>query len=175
MLERLDIIERDFLDLESSMATPEVLENQDKLREVSRKYKQLTPLVECIRKYQAATGNAQAAKELIADAIGAERDQLQEELISATSTITALENELKILLLPPDPNAGKNIIVEIRGAEGGEEANLFATDLFDMYKAFAARNNWAVEVLSLDLSPKGGINQVVMIFKGETAWTRMRF
>ena len=120
MLERLDIIERDFLDLESSMATAEVLENQDKLREVSRKYKQLTPLVECIRKYQAATGNAQAAKELIADATGAERDQLQEELISATSTIAALENELKILLLPPDPNAGKNIIVEIRGAEGGE-------------------------------------------------------
>jgi peptide chain release factor 1 len=100
---------------------------------------------------------------------------LQAELISATATITALENELKILLLPPDPNAGKNIIIEIRGAEGGEEANLFATDLFDMYKAFATRNNWTVEVLSLDLSPKGGINQVVMIFKGETAWTRMRF
>ena len=175
MLERLDIIERDFLDLESSMATPEVLENQDKLREVSRKYKQMTPLVECIRKYKSATGNAHAAKELITDAIGAERDQLQDELISATATIAALENELKILLLPPDPNAGKNIIVEIRGAEGGEEANLFATDLFDMYKAFAARNNWAVEVLSLDLSPKGGINQVVMVFKGETAWTRMRF
>ena len=111
MLERLDIIERDFLDLESSMATPEVLENQDKLREVSRKYKQMTPLVECIRKYKLATDNAQAAKELIADAIGAERDQLQEELISATATIAALENELKILLLPPDPNAGKNIIV----------------------------------------------------------------
>jgi len=145
----------------------------------------MTPLVECIRKYRAATGNADAARELIADASGTERDQLQAELSSATSTIAALENELKVLLLPPDPNSGKNIIIEIRGAEGGEEANLFASDLFDMYKfasdlfdmykAFAARNNWSVEVLSMDLSPKGGINQVVMIFKGEMAWTRMRF
>ena len=175
MLERLDGIERDFLDLEASMATPEVLEDQNKLREVSRKYKQMTPLVECIRKYRTAKGNADAARELIADASGSERDQLQAELTSATATIAKLEDELKVLLLPPDPNAGKNIIIEIRGAEGGEEANLFASDLFDMYKAFAARNNWSVEVLSLDLSPKGGINQVVMVFKGETAWTRMRF
>ena len=157
------------------MATSDVLEDQNKLREVSRRYKQMTPLVECIRKYRAATGNADAARELIADASGTERDQLQAELSSATSTIAALENELKVLLLPPDPNSGKNIIIEIRGAEGGEEANLFASDLFDMYKAFAARNNWSVEVLSMDLSPKGGINQVVMIFKGEMAWTRMRF
>ncbi|MFM7258714.1 MAG: peptide chain release factor 1 [Acidimicrobiaceae bacterium] len=175
MLERLDSIERDFLDLEASMATPEVLEDQNKLREASRKYKQMTPLVECIRKYRTAKGNADAARELIADASGAERDQLQAELTSATAAIAKLEDELKVLLLPPDPNAGKNIIIEIRGAEGGEEANLFASDLFDMYKAFAARNNWNVEVLSLDLSPKGGINQVVMVFKGETAWTRMRF
>ncbi|MDA2969212.1 MAG: peptide chain release factor 1 [Actinomycetota bacterium] len=170
MLERLDGIERDFLDLEASMATSDVLEDQNKLREVSRKYKQMTPLVECIRKYRAAAGNADAARELIADASGAEHDQLQAELSSATAMIAKLEDELKVLLLPSDPNAGKNIIVEIRGAEGGEEANLF-----DMYKAYAARNNWSVEVLSLDLSPKGGINQVVMIFKGETAWTRMRF
>ncbi|NQV96814.1 MAG: peptide chain release factor 1, partial [Acidimicrobiaceae bacterium] len=175
MLERLEIIERDYLDLESSMATPDVLENHDKLRDVSRRYKQMTPLVECIRKYQSATGNAQAARELLFDASGVERDQLQAELNLATITIDQLENELKVLLLPADPNAGKNIIVEIRGAEGGEEANLFASDLFDMYKAFAVRNGWSVEVLSLDLSPKGGINQVVMIFKGETAWTRMRF
>ena len=153
------------------MATSDVLEDQNKLREVSRRYKQMTPLVECIRKYRTATGNADAARELIADASGTERDQLQAELSSATSTIAALENELKVLLLPPDPNSGKNIIIEIRGAEGGEEANLFASDLFDMYKAFAARNNWSVEVLSMDLSPKGGINQVVMIFKGEMAWT----
>lgn len=175
MLERLESIERDFLDLESSMATSDVLEDQNKLRDVSRRYKQMTPLVECIRKYKTATGNADAARELIADASGTEREQLQAELNSANSTIASLENELKVLLLPPDPNAGKNIIVEIRGAEGGEEANLFAGDLFDMYKAFAVKNHWAVEVLSLDLSTKGGINQVVMILKGETAWTRMRF
>ena len=89
MLERLDGIERDFLDLEASMATPEVLEDQNKLREVSRKYKQMTPLVECIRKYRTAKGNADAARELIADASGSERDQLQAELTSATAAIAA--------------------------------------------------------------------------------------
>ena len=128
MLERLDGIERDFLDLEASMATPEVLEDQNKLREVSRKYKQMTPLVECIRKYRTAKGNADAARELIADASGSERDQLQAELTSATATIAKLEDELKVLLLPPDPNAGKNIIIEIRGAEGGEVPQAFHRD-----------------------------------------------
>lgn len=107
MLERLDGIERDFLDLEASMATSEVLEDQNKLREVSRKYKQMTPLVECIRKYRTAKGNADAARELIADASGAERDQLQAELSSATAMIAKLEDELKVLLLPPDPNAAR--------------------------------------------------------------------
>ena len=86
-----------------------------------------------------------------------------------------MEERLKILLLPTDPNDGKNLIVEIRGAEGGEEANLFAHDLFDMYSAWAVRNGWSIEVLSLDKSPMGGINQVTMLVKGDTAWTRLRF
>ena len=110
-----------------------------------------------------------------ADAKGAEREQLQAELDGAVERIAELEAQLKVLLLPADPNDGKNIIVEIRGAEGGEEANLFAHDLFDMYSAWALRNGWSVEVMSLDKSPMGGINQVTMLFKGDTVWTRMRF
>ena len=175
MLERLDGIERDFLDLEASMATSDVLEDQNKLREVSRKYKQMTPLVECIRKYRAAAGNADAARELIADASGAERDQLQAELSSATAMIAKLEDELKVLLLPSDPNAGKNIIVEIRGAEGGEEANLFARDLMEMYVAYASKRGWSVETLQLDNSEMGGINQVTLLVKGDDAWSHLKF
>jgi peptide chain release factor 1 len=132
-------------------------------------------LVTCIREYQDVSGNADAARELMADAKGAEREQLQAELETAQSRMAELEERLKILLLPTDPNDGKNLIVEIRGAEGGEEANLFAHDLFDMYSAWAVRNGWSIEVLSLDKSPMGGINQVTMLVKGDSAWTRLRF
>ena len=175
MLERLAQIETEYRDLEASLASPEVLGDQAKLRDASRRYKQQTPLVECIREYQVTEGNSQAARELIADATGAERQQLQEELDAAQVRLGELAERLKFLLLPTDPNDGKNLIVEIRGAEGGEEANLFAHDLFDMYKAYAVKQGWVFEVLSLDNSPMGGINQAVVSIKGESAWTKMRF
>jgi len=175
VLERLAQIETDYRELEASLASPEVLGDQAKLRDASRRYKQQTPLVECIREYQATEGNAQAARELLEGAKGIEREQLQAELEIAETRLAELQDRLKVLLLPTDPNDGKNIIVEIRGAEGGEEANLFAHDLLNMYKAHAARQGWTVEVLSLDNSPMGGINQAVLLFKGESAWKRMRF
>ena len=175
VIDRLERIEAEYEALEQSLASPEVLGDQAKLREASRKYKQQTPLVQCIREYKATVGNAEAARELLEMASGSEREALDAELNAAQEKITELEERLKVLLLPPDPNDGKNVIVEIRGAEGGEEANLFARDLFDMYSGFATRNGWSVEVLSLDNSPMGGINQVTMLVKGETVWTRMRF
>ena len=175
MLDRLLEIEAEYRALEESLGSQEVLSDQAKLRDASRRYKQQTPLVTCIREYQDVSGNAEAARELMADAKGTEREQLQAELETAQSRMAELEERLKILLLPTDPNDGKNLIVEIRGAEGGEEANLFAHDLFDMYSAWAVRNSWSIEVLSLDKSPMGGINQVTMLVKGDSAWTRLRF
>jgi peptide chain release factor 1 len=175
VLDRLLEIEAEYQALEESLGGQEVLSDQAKLRDASRRYKQQTPLVTCIREYQDVSGNAEAARELMADAKGAEREQLQAELETAQLRMAELEERLKILLLPTDPNDGKNLIVEIRGAEGGEEANLFAHDLFDMYSAWAVRNGWSIEVLSLDKSPMGGINQVTMLVKGDTAWTRLRF
>jgi peptide chain release factor 1 len=175
VLDRLLEIEAEYRALEESLGSQEVLSDQAKLRDASRRYKQQTPLVTCIREYQDVAGNAEAARELMADAKGAEREQLQAELETAELRISELEERLKILLLPTDPNDGKNLIVEIRGAEGGEEANLFAHDLFDMYGAWAVRNGWSIEVMSLDKSPMGGINQVTMLVKGDSAWTRLRF
>jgi peptide chain release factor 1 len=175
VLDRLLEIEAEYRALEESLGSQEVLSDQAKLRDASRRYKQQTPLVTCIREYQDVAGNAEAARELMADAKGTEREQLQAELETAELRISELEERLKILLLPTDPNDGKNLIVEIRGAEGGEEANLFAHDLFDMYSAWAVRNSWSIEVLSLDKSPMGGINQVTMLVKGDSAWTRLRF
>jgi peptide chain release factor 1 len=173
--ERLDSIERDFLELEASLGTQEVLGDQARLRDASRRYKQLTPLVACIRELRQVSGDAAAARELMAETSGDERDSFRAEAQAAEQRIEELEERLKLLLLPPDENDGKNVIMEIRGAEGGEEANLFARDLMEMYLAFAARRGWGVETIQVDDSDMGGINQATLLFKGDDAWSRLKF
>jgi peptide chain release factor 1 len=152
-----------------------VLGDQYKLRDVSRRYKQMGPLVECIREYKSVLGNVDAAKELIEMASVDERTSLDTEMRQGLVRLQALEDKLKVLLIPPDPNDGKNVILEIRGAEGGEEANLFAGELVEMYRAWATRNGWSFEMLAYDRSPMGGVNQATALLKGETVWRQLRF
>jgi peptide chain release factor 1 len=175
MNDRLASIERDYTELEVSLGSPEVLGDQNRLREASRKYKQLTPLIQCIRDLRQAKGDAEAAKELMAETSGDERDSFRAEAAAAEARVDELEELLKILLLPPDPNDGKNVIMEIRGAEGGEEANLFARDLMEMYLSYAAKRGWQVETIQIDDSEMGGVNQATLMFKGDDAWSRLRF
>jgi peptide chain release factor 1 len=175
MQSRLESIERDYIELEVSLGSPEVLGDQNRLRDASRKYKQLTPLIECIRALKEATGDAEAAKELMSETSGEERDSFRAEASAAEKRVEELNEQLKVLLLPPDPNDGKTVIMELRGAEGGEEANLFARDLMEMYVAYAARHGWNVEVIQEDVSDMGGINQATLMIKGDDAWSRLRF
>jgi len=175
VLAKLDAILAEFEQLEASLASPEVLGDQRKLRDASRRYKQMGPLIECIRKYRSTTGNVEAARELLESASADERAPLEDELRDGTAEMERLEEELKVLLIPPDPNDGKNVIVEFRGAEGGEEANLFAAELLEMYRAWAGRNGWSFEVMAYDRSPMGGVNQATVLMKGDTVWRRMRF
>ena len=175
MNDRLASIERDYLELEVSLGSPEVLGDQNRLREASRKYKQLTPLIQCIRDLKAAQGDAEAAKELMNEMAGADREAFRAEALDAEQRVAELEEELKILMLPPDPNDGKNVLMEIRGAEGGEEANLFARDLMEMYVAYASKRGWGVEVIQVDPSDMGGVNQATLLFKGDDAWSHLRF
>jgi len=175
VLAKLDAILADFEQLETSLTTSEVLGDQYKLRDVSRRYKQMGPLVECIREYKSVLGNVDAAKELIEMASVDERTSLDTEMRQGLVRLQALEDKLKVLLIPPDPNDGKNVILEIRGAEGGEEANLFAGELVEMYRAWATRNGWSFEMLAYDRSPMGGVNQATALLKGETVWRQLRF
>ena len=175
MNDRLASIERDYTELEVSLGSPEVLGDQNRLREASRRYKQLTPLIQCIRDLRQARGDAEAAKELMAETSGDERDSFRAEAAAAEARVVELEELLKILLLPPDPNDGKNVIMEIRGAEGGEEANLFARDLMEMYLSYASKRGWQVETIQVDDSEMGGVNQATLLFKGDDAWSRLRF
>jgi len=172
---RLESIERDYTELEVSLGSPEVLGDQNRLREASRKYKQLTPLIQCIRDLRDAKGDAEAAKELMNETSGDERESFRAEASAAEARVEELEELLKVLLLPPDPNDGKNVIMEIRGAEGGEEANLFARDLMEMYQSYAIKRGWKVEVIQEDGSEMGGINQATLMFVGDDAWSHLRF
>ena len=174
--DRWDALLNEHVSVESLLSDPDVLSDQKRLREVSRRYKELTPVVECIRRIQARRSDAVAARDLLEltdDA--AERDHLREERDEAEADAERLEEELRLLLLPKDPNDGRPVIIEIRGAEGGEEANLFARDLYDMYVAYAARRGWKTETIALDPSDLGGVNQATFIVRGDDAWSRLKY
>ena len=175
MLERLQDLEGEYDAVEAQLADPAVLSDHEQLRRVSKRHKDLTPVVDAYRRYRALESDLAAARELLAEASGDERELARAEMLAAETELAELEEQLKVLLIPADPNDGKDVIVEIRGAEGGEEANLFARDLFEMYQAYAARKGWTVEVLSSDPSDLGGLNQVTFMVKGDAAWSHLKF
>ncbi len=175
MFERLASLEDEFISLEVNLSDPEVQADHAALRRVSKRYKDLTPVVECLRAHRERSADAQAARELLVDASEPDRQMLRAELAETETELANLEEQLRLLMLPKDPNDGKAVIMEIRGAEGGEEGNLFAGDLYEMYRGFAALKGWTVEVLSLDGSDLGGINLVTILINGDTAWSRLKF
>ncbi len=174
MFEKLDGLEAEYEAVLAQLSDPAVLSDQRRLVEVSRRHRELEPLVAALRSYRAAEEDLRVARELLSGAEGEDRDLVGEEIAVAEQRRADLEAQLRGLLLPKDPNDGRNVIVEIRGAEGGEEANLFARDLFDMYLRYAERAGWKAEVLSSDPSPKGGYNEVTVLFKGPDAWARLK-
>ena len=175
MFERLASLEDEFTSLEVSLSDPDVQADHAALRRVSKRYKDLTPVVECLRAHRERSADAQAARELLVEASETDKLMLRQELSEAEADLAELEEQLRLLMLPKDPNDGKAVIMEIRGAEGGEEGNLFAGDLYEMYRGFAALKGWNVEVLSLDASDLGGINLVTILINGDTAWSRLKF
>lgn len=158
------------------MADPAVAAEATQLRTVTRRYKELTPLVEAMRGWERASDDVVAAREVLDTALVAdERDLWRAELREAEAAVERWEDEIRTLLVPKDPHDGRAVIMEIRGAEGGEEANLFARDLYDMYQAYAATKGWKIEVLSLDPSDLGGVNQVTVIVRGDDAWRCLKY
>ncbi len=175
MFERLAAVEDEYLLLETSLGDPEVLADQARLREASRRYRELGPLVEALRRRRARLADVDTSRELMNAASGDERELWRAELSEAEAEVAALEDEIRTLMLPKDPNEGRAVIVEIRGAEGGEEANLFARDLYEMYRGYAARHGWKLEVLSSDQSSLGGLNEVTFAVRGDDCWSHLKF
>ncbi len=175
MLERLRHVVDEYETLERQLADPAVHADADELRRLSKRYTELGPVVEAYRRREARDADAEAAREMLTGAIGDEREMLVAEIDAATDDVARIDDELRELMLPADPNDGKNVIVEIRGAEGGEEANLFARDLYEMYLAYAASNGWKVTTLSSSPSEMGGLNDITFEVRGETAWRNLKF
>jgi peptide chain release factor 1 len=173
VLERLRELEREYDDVEARLADPALIADQPRYQQVTKRYRELEPLVARSRELRARQDDLETAREMLRDASAEEREMLRAEIDGAEAAITRLTDEIRVLLLPRDPNDERNVIVEIRGAEGGEEANLFARDLFEMYRAFAARQGWKVEVLGTDPSDLGGYNEVTFALKGDGVWARM--
>ena len=174
MIDRLAQLDEEYEDLVGRLSRPEILADQRARVDLSRRLKELEPIVNAHRRHQVALGDLAAAKEMLGDSSGDDRQFLRDQIDDAEASIEELEAELRTLLLPKDPNDDKNVIIEIRGAEGGEEANLFAKDLFDMYSRYAERQGWKLEVLGADPSDMGGFNEVTFLLKGDGVWPRMK-
>jgi peptide chain release factor 1 len=175
MLDRLRQVVEEYEALEHQLADPDVIADPHRLREASKRYNELGPVVAAYRRYAARSGDAEAAREMLGGATGDERALLSTELAAATTELEELEDELRELMLPRDPHDGRNVLLEIRGAEGGEEANLFARDLAEMYRAFAARKGWTVETLAASVSERGGYNEITLEVRGDDAWRDLKY
>lgn len=174
MYDRLFEITREYEAVTEKLSDPSVYADQRRLRDLSRKHKELEAVVLAYRAFQDAQSELDTLKEMIAEANGEDRDLLKDEFVVAEENLEAHRKSLEIALLPKDENDSRNVIVEIRGAEGGEEANLFAKDLFDMYIRYSDRQGWKWELLGADVSERGGYTDVTFIVKGDDAWRKLK-
>ncbi|MCI9678506.1 MAG: peptide chain release factor 1 [Oscillospiraceae bacterium] len=173
MTEKLRAIEERYEALARQLEDPAVYGDPEKLKKLNREQKELAPVVEAFRAYRRAESDLRDAQELLSDP--EMKEMAQEELESAKETIARLEEELKVLLLPQDPNDSRNVVMEIRGGVGGEEAMLFAADLFRMYTMYVESRGWRLEVVNVNETELGGIKEIEFMVEGEGAWSRLKF
>ena len=175
MAEHYSELEQEYLDLQDRLGDQDLLADQRAYAKAAKRYSELEEIVQCIRDLEKAQDDLTTAKELLVEADGDERDILRQDMAEFQLVIDEEEEKLRELLIPKDPNDEKNVIVEIRGAEGGEEANLFARDLFEMYSSFAGKKGWSLEVLNSQQSDIGGCTSVTFLLKGADVWSQMKY
>ena len=175
MFERLADLETEFAALESRMSDIYASGDQAAVRTAGKRHAELKPIVDTFRELRSARTQVDEAKELLRTESDAElREMAREEMADQEAAVADLEAKLKVLLLPKDPNDDKNVILEVRGAEGGEEANLFAGDLVRMYQGYATNHRWKIEVLSSQPSDMGGYKEATFLVKGNGVWSRLK-
>ena len=169
----LTCLEEELRSVETALAQPDVASDLTRLRDLSRRFKELAEINAAWSELKSAREDLDTAREMFNESGGDDRELWRDEVNAAEARIAALEDDLETLLLPRDPNEGRNVILEIRGAEGGEEANLFAGDLAEMYRRYASLRGWKLEVVEERESDHGGLDEATYLIKGDDAWTRL--
>ena len=175
MFEKLLEIEQHFDELSEQLQDPDVVSNQENYTKLMKEYKRLTPIVETFRALKKAQSDENDAKELLDSGDKELKELAEEELKAAKEQIEQLSEQLKILLLPTDPNDDRSVIVEIRGGAGGEEAALFAGSLYRMYSMYAESKGWKTEIINANETELGGFKEISFMINGEGAYSRLKF
>lgn len=177
MFDKLKATEEKYAEINNKLMDPDVINDNEQYRKLMKEYKTLTPLIEKYREYVKAKTSFDEAKEML-DAGGLDKDFKElvvAEMDESKQKLETISEELKILLLPTDPNDDKNVIIEIRGGAGGEEAALFANSLFRMYSMYAETKSWKTEIISANETELGGFKEVCFSIDGEGAYSRLKY
>jgi peptide chain release factor 1 len=175
ILNKLESIDERHQEVSALLADAEIIANQDQYRQLSMEYAQLTPVVNNLRAYRQARDEVSGAKEMLKDPDPDMQTLAEEELAGARARIDELEIELQKLLLPTDPHDNSNIFLEVRAGTGGDEAAIFAGDLFRMYSRYAELRKWQLEILSQSPGEHGGYREIIARIIGQGAWSRLKF
>ena len=175
MFGKIKEIEARYLDLEGYLGSPEIIKDQKVFQKYAKEHSLLSPIISTFRKYAAARDEIDENTPLLEDPDPEMRKLAREEIDSLRSTMEQLEEELRILLLPRDPNDEKNTLLEIRAGTGGEEAALFAADLFRMYGRYAEIRSWKTEILSQNATGIGGFKEVIILFSGDRVYSHLKY
>ena len=173
MLEKLKALELRYEDLQNQLGDPKVYSDSERLRQVNRELKELSPIAETYRAYIAADSRKKESEELLHDPDL--KEMAQEELLEAKAELESLKEKLTILLLPKDPDDGRNVVLEIRAGTGGEEAALFAHSLLRMYTMYAEIRGWKLEIASINETELGGVKDCSAVIEGEDVYSRLKF
>ncbi|QMV18737.1 peptide chain release factor 1 [Granulicella sp. 5B5] len=173
MFDRLDQLEARYEELGAQLGDPNIVKDQENYRKVSKQHRDLEPTVEKFREYRKLRDAIADAKSMLGDADM--REMAEMELAELEPKLPVVEEELKVLLLPKDPNDDKNIVIELRAGTGGDEASLFVAEVFRMYLRFAEQHRWKVEVLSQTDSDVGGLKDITAIFEGDKVYSQMKY
>jgi peptide chain release factor 1 len=175
MYEKLSEIEKRFEELSNKLTDPKLISNRSEFEKVAKERAQLEPIVEKFRKLKSKEKELQEAKEMLSSQDAEMKELAKVEVESLSAEIDRLKEEIKILLLPKDPNDEKNVILEIRAGTGGEEASLFAGDLFRMYTRYADSKGWKVEILSINTTGLKGIKEVIAMISGTDVYSNLKY
>ena len=175
MFDRLEQTEARYEDLSRQLSDPNIVSDQENYRKVAKAHRDLEETVEKFREFRKTREAMEGARAMLAESDADMKAMAQEELSELEPRLHALEEELKVLLLPKDPNADKNVIVELRAGTGGDEASLFVAEVFRMYLRFAEQHKWKVEILSQTDSDVGGLKDITAIFEGEGVYSQMKY